>query len=141
MWRKIEQVFENPKSTLEDYYKSRERDDRIEDYSKEYAELTKKAEKYSNALKNVYKDLYLCESDLEKEMKQETLKTLERELETLNRRKAELSERVAKLRQVDESKESLGKIVREYRQAFDSLTYENKIELIREFTERIVVYD
>lgn len=137
----MEQIFENPKGTLEDYHKSRERDDRIDDYSKEFADLTKKTEKYSNGLKNLYKDIYLCESDFEKEMKQETLKTLERELEALNRRKAELNDRVAKLKWIDDSKDNLGKIVREYRKAFNGLTYENKLELIREFTDRIVVYD
>ena len=85
--------------------------------------------------------MYLTESDFEKELKQETLSTMEKELESLNRRKAELNEHLVRLKRIDENKENLKKVIRSYAQAFKRINYENKIELIKEFVEKVVVYE
>jgi len=92
-------------------------------------------------LKNLYKDIYLAENERERELKEETVKTMNDELEQLNHRKIELNSHIVKLKRIDENKSNLTKIVKAYKENFDNLSYENKIELIKEFVEKIVVYE
>lgn len=69
IWNKIEEVFKNPKKILETYYSCQNQNDILEGYKSEFDDIIKKIEKYSNGLKNLYKDMYLTESDFEKELK------------------------------------------------------------------------
>ncbi len=81
----------------------------------------KKIEKYSNGLRNLYKDMYLTESDFEKELKQETISTMEKELGALNHRKIELNEHIVRLRRIDENKDNLKKIIQNYKHKFRNI--------------------
>lgn len=85
--------------------------------------------------------MYLTENETEKDLKQETISTMEKELESLSQRKIELTTYIIKLKRIDENKENLHKFIESYRKNFDNLDSENKIELIKEFVEKVMVYE
>jgi len=89
----------------------------------------------------LYKDIYLTENDFEKEIKQEAIKSMEDELELFNKRKVELNDFIVKLKRIDENKENLNKIIKVFKKNLKSITQENKIELIKEFVDKIVLYE
>ncbi len=89
----------------------------------------------------MYKDIYLTENDFEKEIKQEAIKSMEDELELFNKRKVELNDFIVKLKRIDENKENLNKIIKVFKKNLKSITQENKIELIKEFVDKIVLYE
>jgi hypothetical protein len=66
---------------------------------------------------------------------------MEKELEALNKRKIELNELIIKLKRVDENKENLSKIVNNYKKNFNNLEDIDKIELIKEFVDKVIVYE
>ena len=141
IWNKIELVFRNPKNTLESYYNSKNQNDIFDWYKWELDGIVKKIEKYSNGLRNLYKDMYLTDIDIEKELKQDAIQTMEKELGTLNNRKIELNAHLIRLKQIDENKDNLKKIIQNYKHKFKNIDEQSKIELIQEFVEKIVVYE
>ena len=141
IWKKIEQIFKNPKQILEEYYSSHNQNTMLESYREEFDNILKNIERYMNGLKNLYKDIYLIENEVEKEIKQETVKTMEQELESLNHRKIELNTYIVKLKRVEENRENLSKIIKNYKEIFNDIRKENKIELIKEFVEKVIVYE
>lgn len=66
---------------------------------------------------------------------------MEKELESLNHRKVELNGHVVRLKRIDENKENLKKIIQSYRNKFKKVSEQNKIELIQEFVEKVVMYE
>lgn len=126
---------------IEMYFSSKNQDDILNGYKSEFDDILKKIEKYWNGLKNLYKDMYLTENDFEKELKQETIYTMEKELESLNHRKIELNGHVVRLKWIDENKENLKKIIQNYKHKFKNVSEKNKIEIIQEFVEKVVVYE
>lgn len=141
IWKKIEEIFKNPDIILEKYYNSKNQNNLIENYRNEFNEILKKIEKYTNWLKNLYKDIYLIENELEKEIKQETIKSMEQELESFNQRKIELNNYIIKLKRVDENKENISKVVKIYKTNIKNISEENKIELIKEFVDKVILYE
>lgn len=101
IWNKIDEIFKNPDKILEKYYNSKNQNNLIEKYRDEFNEILKKIEKYSNWLKNLYRDIYIIENEIEKEIKQETIKSMEQELENFNQRKIELNNYLVKFKRVD----------------------------------------
>lgn len=141
IWEKIEEIFKNPDKVLEEYYNSKNQNNLIENYKEEFHDILKKIEKYSCWLKNLYKDIYLTDNDFEKEIKQEAIKSMEDELELFNKRKVELNDFIVKLKRIDENKENLNKIIKVFKKNLKSVTQENKVELIKEFVDKIVLYE
>lgn len=85
--------------------------------------------------------MYLTDIDIEKKLKQDAIQTMERELGSLNNRKVELNAHLARLKQIDENKDNLKKIIHNYKHKFKNIDEQSKIELIQEFVEKIVVYE
>lgn len=141
IWKKIEEIFKNPDTILEKYYNSKNQNNLIENYRNEFNEILKKIEKYTNWLKNLYKDIYLIENELEKEIKQETIKSMEQELESFNQRRIELNNYIIKLKRIDENKESISKVIKIYKTNIKNTSEENKIELIKEFVDKVILYE
>lgn len=85
--------------------------------------------------------MYLTDIDIEKELKQDAIQTMEKELGTLNNRKIELNAHLIRLKQIDKNKDNLKKIIQNYKNKFKNIDEQSKIELIQEFVEKIVVYE
>lgn len=85
--------------------------------------------------------MYLAYNDMEKELKEDTVKTMEKELDQLNHRKIELNSYMVKLKRIDENKENLNNVIKIYKDTFNNISYENKVELIKEFVEKVIVYE
>ncbi len=141
IWNKIDSIFKNPKELLEKYYSSNNQNGILENYRTEFNDILKKIERYSNWLKSLYKDMYLADNDMEKELKEDTVKTMEKELDQLNHRKIELNSYMVKLKRIDENKENLNNVIKIYKDTFNNISYENKVELIKEFVEKVIVYE
>lgn len=141
IWRKIEEIFKNPEKMLEEYYHSKNQNNLIENYKEEFYEILKKIERYSIWLKNLYKDIYLVENEIEKEIKKETIKSMEEELEVFNKRKIELNAYITNLKRIDENKENLKRIIKTFRKNLKNIWAESKIEVIKEFVDKVVLYE
>jgi len=138
-WQKIEEVFRDPKKLLEEYYNESKKNNILEEYYKELDECNDGIKKTNTTIQNIYEDLYSW-NDNDRKNKEAVLERLKLKLDGFFWLKIEIEENINKLESIERNKSNLFDLVKLYRNKIDNLSDEKKIELIKLFVDKIIIF-
>jgi len=139
VWKKLNEIFKNPKEILEAYYqKDLEENDIIKKLKKEKNKLDESIEINEKALYNANDDYY-SSSDIGKKSLKKLILNYEIKISDLYERLEEVKNRIENFNNIKANSDNLVKLIKNYKIIFAKLTDEDKIEIIKEFVEKIEI--
>lgn len=135
----MKKVFIDTEKFVETYYNKRNKNNRIIEENKNLLEIENKLKKKENLLKNIYKELYEIEDEFEKNIKEKLVKETKEEYKVLENTITELKEKIKNLEETEKWKETLLSLSEKVRLKMKNLDYKGKIQLAREFIDKIII--
>lgn len=139
IWNKIEKLFKNPKEVLEAYYdRWLEENTRIKALRNEENILNENIEKNEETFSSMQEDYYSLKG-IRKENLNRLMSQYETKITDYYKRLEEVKVRIEDFNRVKENSNNLIKLIKNYKNIFSNLTKEDKINIIKEFVEKIEV--
>lgn len=139
VWGKLDHIFRNPKEVIEAYYnKDLEDNSRIKKLKEERGKLEINIDEKDKKLLQMQEDYYFLEW-LRKSNQEKIMKKTEKDINDMNERLNEVKERIEQYYNVQDNRKNLIKMLKAYKEIYKSLTDEDKLDLIKEFVEKVEI--
>lgn len=139
-WEKVENVIRNPKKLLEEYFNDDKTKKSLNEYFDKIIEIDKIVNKNNNTIQNLYEAIYSTTDKNDIINKEAVVNKLKHQIEGLTQQKLEIEEKIKKLKDIDNSKTNLMKVVKFYKNKMDNLKDEKKVELLHIFIDKLTIH-